>query len=176
MAHAWEYSKLRIPRDPYEAETKFCGTPRGREFTTGGGGGTAFRWLCPAGHPLSGLRGQFAKDGKALSRVEPLCGLSGDMESGEAIVGPHFGDAADQSFEVSCPSDAAVVGFFGMSDDLTRSVGLTCAGPLGVEQTSTGGVPGGRAYQVGCPHRGAVFGLAGRSGALIDSLGIVCAP
>jgi len=182
VARAWELSKLRIPRDPYEAETRFCGTPRGRELTTGGEGGTPFRWLCPAGHPLSGLRGTFAANGKGLATVQPQCGAADAEGSTEAIIGPVFGEAADQSFEVACAPDATMIGFHGTADHMVRSVGVSCAdnsaenGRRGVDRTAAGGVASGRAFEVSCPGDGPVVGIVGRSGALVDSLGVVCAP
>jgi arabinofuranosyltransferase len=173
--NAWAYSKLRIPRDPYEAESRFCGTPRGREFRTGGGGGTAFRWICPANHPLSGLRGWFARDGKAIAQIQPLCGPSSDAEGAEPLAGPRFGEGADESFEVSCTAGLRVVGFHGASDEMVHSVGVSCLDTQTVERTSAGGVDGGRAFRVECPRRGAAVGIVGRAGALVDSLGVACA-
>jgi arabinofuranosyltransferase len=175
IAKAWDLSKLRIPHDPYEAEERFCGTPRGREFTTGGGGGTGFRWLCPAGRTLSGLRGTYAAKGKALATVQALCGAADAEEGAEALAGPRFGEAADQSFEVSCPPDAKASGFYGATDDMVHTVGVSCIDARGVERTAAGGVDGGRSFQVSCPGRGAVVGIVGRAGSLIDSLGVVCA-
>ncbi len=181
VAHAWENARLRIPRDPFEAEERFCGSPRRPEVTVGGKGGTAFRWLCPAGHTLSGFRVSYKPNEKALARVLALCGTGGD--SGEAIAGPWFGESADTSLEMACPPEAVVTGFYGTSDDLVRTVGAVCrlragadeaAAPPKTLQTSTGGVSGGRSYARTCPPRTVAIGIVGHAGSLVDSLGLVC--
>jgi arabinofuranosyltransferase len=177
IERAWSLSRIRIPGDPFDAEARFCGTPEMHAETTRGAGGSVFRWACPAGHTLSGLRGDADSKEGALSRIQAVCGRA-DVhgEPGESVVvGPSFGEGKDVSFELACPPGSAVVGFHGKADRLARSVGLICRAPEGDTRTSQGGREFGPPFAFTCP-KGAVLGIGGRGGALIDAIGPLCAP
>jgi hypothetical protein len=167
---AWRRSHLRIPPDPFDAETRFCHTPSMMSRTAGGGGGTRFRWRCPAGEVLYGVRGALKPKDAALAYVQPLC--RGDAV---AVVGPQFGESSDSSFEVACPTDTGATSLYGTSDNLVRSVGLVCSKPDTSWKTSVGGVESGRPFRLACPGSGRILGLEGRTGSLVDSVGVLCA-
>jgi arabinofuranosyltransferase len=172
LGDAWANARLRIPRDPFEAEERFCGTPHRPEVQIGGGGGSLYRWLCPPGHPLSGLRASYKAKDKAIARVQALCGSRGE---GEEIAGPWFGESADTSLEVSCPPGTVVSGLYGTADDMVHTVGATCLASGGARlRTTSGGVAGGRVFQKACGGNAPAVGIVGRSGSLVDALGLVC--
>jgi arabinofuranosyltransferase len=184
VGHAWSFARLRIPHDPFDAESRFCGTPPMLMETTGGGGGTAFRWRCPAGSSIAGLRGTFKAQDGAVSHVQPLCGSDAARDAtrskpgdaaGAAFEGPTFGEKASTPFEVACPGEARAVGLYGTSDNLVRSVGLVCSRNGVSTRTSLGGAARGASFGLACPGGGAVLGVSGRAGSLIDSLGVLCA-
>jgi arabinofuranosyltransferase len=186
IGDAFEYTRLRIPRDPFEAEAKFCGTTLLPQFTMGGDGGTAFRWHCPEGTRVTGLRGSFNEKDDVIARVQALCG-SGDVGGAEgemtsSVPGPTFGGSSSQAipFEVVCPSGSAAIGLFGTKDKVVQGLGLVCsqAAP-GVEgegpvRTALGGSSKGTAIEVKCPTGTRIIGLEGHSGELLDQAGIVC--
>lgn len=175
VAHASAYSRLRIPRDPYEAEQRFCGTPAPAERAAGGGGGSAFRWLCPRGHFVSAVRASYKPGEKAIARVQALCERSAGSGAPDPFIGPWFGEEADASFEIACPPEDRVVGFYGRADEMVRSVGLLCRASGRVVGTNVSGVEGGgEPFQVTCPGQGGVVGIKGRAGSLVDSVGVVC--
>ena len=177
IAQAWTLSRLRIPVDPFDAETRFCGTRPMRSMTTAGSGGAVFRWACPAGRTVTGLRGDADAKEAALSRIQAICGppdAQGDHPQ-ELVVGPAFGEGKNVTFELACPPDSAAVGLYGRADRLARSVGLVCRGAQGNARTSQGGRESGSAFALTCPV-GNVLGITGRSGALIDSIGPLCSP
>jgi arabinofuranosyltransferase len=175
FAHAAEYSRLRVPRDPFDAEAQFCGTAPDPEVVTGGSGGKAYRWRCPAGRSLSAVRGWFNRKENALARIQGLCAAAKADVAGGALEGPMFGEDADESFEVRCPADGSIVALQGASDSLVRSVGLLCSGPNGPVATSVGGADVAVGYSLACPAGRTIVGLRGRAGSLIDSVGVICA-
>jgi arabinofuranosyltransferase len=172
LGDAWANARLRIPRDPFEAEERFCGTPHRPEVAIGGSGGSSYRWICPASRALAGLRVSYKAGEKAIARVQALCGRSGE---GEEIAGPWFGESAESSLEVSCPPGASVQGIFGMADEMVRTVGAVCLAEDARRLTTTsGGVGGGRPFRTACSGGAHAVGIVGRSGSLVDSLGLVC--
>jgi arabinofuranosyltransferase len=187
IAHAFEYTRLRIPRDPFEAEAMFCGTRPFPQFTAGGDGGTAFRWHCPEGTRVTGLRGSFDEKDDVVVRVQALCG-SGELGGAESetasdIEGPGFGGSIPlpSPFEVSCPGGSMAVGLFGTKDKVIQGLGLECSHVPGVEdeglvRTALGGSSKGTAIEVKCPAGTRIIGLEGHSGDLLDQAGIVCGP
>jgi arabinofuranosyltransferase len=191
IAQAFTLSRLRIPVDPFDAETQFCKTTPMRSMTTSGPGGTAFRWACPAGQTVTGLRGDADLKEATLKRIQAVCsppdpqldegGASqpptsspGDRQQ-DLVVGPAFGEGKDVSFELACPPESAVVGFYGRADRLAHSIGLICRGAHGSTRTSQGGRETGASFALTCP-AGNVLGVTGRSGALIDAVGPLCSP
>jgi arabinofuranosyltransferase len=178
FSHAWAFARLRVPRDPFDAEVRFCNTPPMPEVSTGGGGGVAFRWRCPGRSSLSGLRGEFKPQEHAISRVQPLCTPRGEQEgeSSDSFQGPSFGESSDMPFEVSCPGNAILTGLHGWSDNLVRSIGVACLEDGAARPSNTGGEDRGHTFQISCPHDAAVLGVVGRSGALVDAVGLLCAP
>jgi arabinofuranosyltransferase len=184
VAHAWSFARLRIPHDPFDAESTFCRTPPMSGESTGGTGGTAFRWRCPAGSSISGLRGTFKAEDGAISRVQPLCvGDAARDETrenpadavGATFAGPTFGEKANTAFEAACPREAHLVGLYGTADNLVRSVGLVCSRNGASTRTSYNGVARGPSFALTCPGNSTTVGLSGRAGSLIDSLGVQCA-
>ena len=170
LAEAWASARLRIPRDPFDAEAKFCDVAPLTSRTTGGGGGSAFRWRCPPGSALYGVRGS-VKEG-AVAHVQPLCRGTTNPQS----MGPVFGETSSAPFEVACPPDSIAVGMYGGSDHLVRSLGMLCS-ESAVLRGARGGVDGsGRPFSLECPGERAARGVEGRSGSLIDSIGVLCDP
>jgi arabinofuranosyltransferase len=186
IAHAFEYTRLRVPRDPFEAEAKFCGTPVLPHFTAGGDGGIAFRWHCAEGTRVTGLRGTFDEKDGVIAQVQALCG-SGDVGGAEdertsGVPGPAFGgsDSGALPFEVTCPTGSVPVGLFGTKDKVVQGLGLVCSDARDIEgravRSASGGSSKGTTFEVKCPAGTSMFGLEGRSGTLLDQGGIVCRP
>lgn len=185
MGHAFEYTRLRIPRDPFDAEATFCGTRAPPHFSTGSDGGSGFRWHCPEGSRLTALRGTFSVKDDAMMGIKALCGSSGasGAESGSAteITSPAFGGSSSLAtpFEVTCAGDAVPVGIFGTKDKVIQGIGIVCAPPTGKnggEQTrsASGGSAKGTPFELTCPADTRIIGIEGRSGDLLDQAGIVC--
>jgi arabinofuranosyltransferase len=164
LAHAWSYSRLRIPADPFEAEVSLCGAARAVVRGTG--------------MALAGLRGTLKPKEQALASVQPLCRASTAESLGPLLLdGPVFGEAtSDGSFEVSCPSGAVVSGLFGTSDNLVRSVGVTCGQGRAGRHMGTGGYARGHGYALDCARLEALAGLEVRAGTMLDSIGLACLP
>jgi arabinofuranosyltransferase len=190
VTHSFEYTRLRIPHDPFEAETKFCGTRLLPHFTTGTDGGSAFRWHCPESLHVTALVGAFNAADGVIVREHPLCG-SGDVRRAEGempagVPGPAFGGSAPNAlpFEVACPSDTMAVGLFGTKDKVVQGLGLVCSVGAGAGngkggaplRTASGGSSKGTAFELKCPVGTRVIGLEGHSGDLLDQAGIVCGP
>jgi arabinofuranosyltransferase len=185
VTHALEFTRLRIPHDPFEAEAKFCGTRLLPQFTAGGDGGAAFRWHCPEGSRLTGLRGAFSDKDGIVARVQALCG-SGDAGGAEGDVtsgttGPSFGGSPPDStpFEITCPSGSEAIGLYGTKDKLIQWIGLVCTHAPGDEgggtvRSAAGGSSKGTEIEIQCPSGTRVIGLEGHSGDLVDQVGIVC--
>jgi arabinofuranosyltransferase len=175
VAHAWTFAHLRIPHDPFDAEAAFCGTPPMTGRFAGGTGGTAYRWRCPDGTSMAGLRGEVKPEDKAVSLVQPICAPADSPgERGERIsLGPTFGAKSSGSSEVRCPPGEGVAGFYGTSDNLVRSVGLICFKDGASKRAGFFGIEHGNDFAVTCP--GAVVGIEGRSAKLVDAVGVVCA-
>jgi arabinofuranosyltransferase len=178
IEHAAAYSRLRVPLDPFDAEVRFCNTPRMNDSTTGGDGGIAFRWRCPRGRTLAGLRGTFKQTDLAIATVQPVCRTNptGANDGAGNMLGPIIGDPSTDTFEVACPTETVATGISGWSDTLLRSVGVLCAGDGAMLRTSQGGVDRGHAFSLSCPGDANILGIEGRSGSLIDALGILCPP
>ncbi len=183
MVHAFEYTRLRVPRDPFEAEAKFCGTRLLPNFTAGGDGGVGFRWHCPEGTRVTGLRGTFNEKDGVVVRVQALCGsgdgggAEGETTSSEA--GPPFGGSSAEAtpFEVTCPVGSVAIGLFGTRDKVIQGLGLVCSSAGGESvRTASGGSSKGTAFEVKCPAGTRIMGIEGHSGDLLDQAGIVCAP
>jgi hypothetical protein len=174
--NAWAYSRLRVPLDPFDAEVRFCGTPRMDDFSAGGEGGIAFRWRCPSGQTLRGLHGTFKNEDLAIATVQPTCRANHDHtnEGGDDFLGPTLGEPSNAPFEVSCPLGAVATGIYGWSDTMIRSLGVLCLRDGAILPTSKGGADRGAAFSLSCPGERSVVGVEGRSGALIDALGILC--
>ncbi|HZU85803.1 MAG TPA: hypothetical protein VE987_22915, partial [Polyangiaceae bacterium] len=174
LAQAWSNSRLRVPTDPFEAEVRFCGAPPMIVRSSGGEGGGPYRWRCPPGATLSGVRGAFKPADRAVSFVQALC--SGDVARGAALVGPRWGEASSPAtFELGCPSDATLIGLHGTSDNLVRSVAPLCVRRGQPLQVPAAGA-GGRRFTLECPDGREPVGIAGRAGDLVDAVGLLCPP
>jgi arabinofuranosyltransferase len=176
IVRAWDFSRLRIPSDPFDAEQALCNTRPLPELTTGGGGGTTYRWRCPAGQAMTALRGAYSVSDRAISRVQAVCGSSeAEPTAGrQAVAGPAFGEGTDRPFELACPGGMAVTGIYGTADHLVRSVGFVCSGAGGSLRSSVGGEVRGKDFALACPDGTRVVGVRGRSGALVDAFGVAC--
>ncbi len=194
VARAYAFTKLRLPQDPFEAQERFCADPPPFRRTIAVAGGTAFRWECPTGIAVSGIRGDFVerdegpgrdkgkeKD-RVLASVRAECGeadgANGEGEGeGAKLVGPVFGGkTTDTAFEVSCPSGSSATGIFGRRDTIVRALGLFCSSPDAVLTTNSAGQAGGAPFDLRCPAGTRVAGIEGRAGDLVDAVGIVCLP
>jgi arabinofuranosyltransferase len=184
-------SDLRLPSDPFEAEERFCGTEAPVRRTAGGGGGTPYRWRCPAGLPVMRYAGDFDADAHAVERVRIGCGdgqsEEGTTGSGEgeglgeapppaaSVVGPLFGGTnARQPFAVACPRGANATGIYGTADHLVRSLGLICVRGDQKQKTSSAGERKGAGFDLRCPASTSLVGIEGRAGDLVDAVGIAC--
>ncbi|HSY24188.1 MAG TPA: hypothetical protein VK841_18805 [Polyangiaceae bacterium] len=184
-------SELRLPADPFEADERFCGVAPPIRRTAGGGGGTPYRWRCPAGLPVMRYTGDFDADLHAVERVRIGCGDgqsaegttgSGDDEGlGEgpppaaSVLGPLFGGTnARQPFAVACARDATAIGIYGTADHLVRSLGLICARGADKQKTSLAGEHKGAGFDLRCPPSISLVGIEGRAGELVDAVGIAC--
>jgi arabinofuranosyltransferase len=176
LTRAWEFSRLRIASDPFDAEQALCHTHPLPELSTGGGGGSAYRWRCPAGRALTALRGAYSVQDRAISRVQAVCGGSEDeLAAGRrTLVGPAFGEGTERPFELACPRGMAVSGIYGTANHLVRSVGFICSQAGGSLRSSTRGEERGNDFELACPNGSAVIGIRGRSGALVDAVGVGC--
>lgn len=175
VRHAWSYSHLHVPRDAFEAEQRFCRLTPLPEQVRGGSGGSAFRWLCPSGDALFGLRGAYSVSDHAVGRLQALCGDRQAVEADDSLViGPVFGENSEETFEVACPPGSWATGVHGTADERVRSVGLVCRRGAAELATPTGGIDQGQAFSLVCPGQRAAVGFLGRSGALIDAVGISC--
>jgi len=166
VEHAFAYGRLRLPRDPFEAEAMFCGTTLAPGSATGGAGGTPFRWRCPVGGSVTGLRGTFQHGERALGSIQALCG---------PLDGPTFGEKGGEPFEVNCGPRETTIGMHGWSDHLVRAAGLDCVFQGQESRSQPRGEPSGAAFLLLCPGGAAVIGIRGRAGSLVDSIGIECA-
>ena len=166
FAHAFAYGRLRLPRDPFEAEARFCGTALLPGSATAGAGGTPFRWRCPSGSTVTGLRGTFKHGERAFGSIQALCG---------PVAGPSFGDKGGEPVEVDCDPGATTIGIHGWSDQLVRVAGLDCVYQGQETQTQARGTSSGSVFLLRCPEGGAVVGIRGRAGSLVDAIGIECA-
>jgi len=181
LTHARTHTKMRVPSDPFDAEARYCHVARWRMFTTAGEGGDAFRWLCPEGLALTGLRGLFNTSAGALSRVLGSCSDPEGSTQPPAL-SPSFGAEADAPFELSCPPGTRVVGMFGNADTVVRALGLSCAAksddsvakPAVRTRTNTIGNAVGAPFEFVCPRGQGARALRGRAGALLDAIGIGC--
>jgi hypothetical protein len=185
------FQSLRIPADPFEAEHRFCGTPRAFRRTAGGPGGNAFEWRCPDGMVVSQIAAGVAPERAAVSQLEAVCRVPCDG-AGAAFrpgvpAGTHPAGQAGGSLTVlRCPAGHVATGVRGRADAWVRALELSCA-PLRAGSTGAAGarsilrVDGGdertgRPFEVACPEGQAVTGIAGRSGWLIDAVGVICGP
>jgi arabinofuranosyltransferase len=170
VLHAVEYGRLRVPADPFEAESMFCGTPvLERSATLGGGGGAPLHRRCPSGMALTGLRGQYSDGDHAIGSLQALCRSSGGTSAEGAMVG----DGSGTPFSVECPAGEPVVGLRLGAAGLVRSVGLVC-GEDGETSTAIVGDTSSIPARIACTDGLVAVGIVGRSGALIDQLGVEC--
>lgn len=176
VKHAWSNAALRIPRDPFAAEARFCGGDLPPDVSAGGKGGKPFRWRCPAGYTASSLVGMFADKEKAVSGVQAKC--RGPLQGAAPVTGAKLGEGTDGPFEAACPAGDTAIGIHGHADHLVRSFGVVCSSAEGVAYSAEGGVEigadSGAAFELSCPEGEVLVGITGRSGALVDRVGILC--
>jgi arabinofuranosyltransferase len=176
VKHAWTNGALRIPRDPFAAEARFCGGTLPPDVSAGGNGGRPLRWQCPAGYTVSSLLGAFAAKEKAVSGLQPTC--RGPVQGAGPVTGAKLGEGTDGPFEATCPAGETAIGVHGHADHLVRSFGVVCASAEGTAYSAEGGLEvganSGAPFEVSCPEGEALVGVTGRSGALVDRVGILC--
>ena len=191
LAHAPEHTRMRIPREPFEAEASFCGSPRWSLFVTPGEGGDAFHWRCPEALGLTGLRGAFSTQAGALSRVVASCSEPAGSTQ-PPLLGPAFGPDADAPFALVCPEGSRAVGIYGHADKVVHALGLVCSSqaelpearpaeptknghqPRVLLRTHSVGKAVGTPFEFVCPRGRSARSLRGRAGALLDALGLGC--
>ena len=184
MAHAFEYTRLRIPSDPYVAEERLCHLPELAHFTTASesDGGNAYRWQCPEGYALGSLRIGFSEKDGAIARIQAVCGPGGaaKAKAPPVVRSPVFGGPKDQPspLEVRCARGSTPVGIFGTTGSLVEGIGFICSNPAeGADARSlVRGHTTGKPFELRCPAGTGVVGIEGRSGDLVDQTGIVCGP
>jgi len=90
---------------------------------------------CPGDAVLIGIRGDFADYFQyyVLGRVRGVCAPLALINAAPTAVGfgdevelPLFGEKTGDPFELLCPPNAALTGFYGASGLYTDSVGITC--------------------------------------------------
>jgi arabinofuranosyltransferase len=186
MTHAFRLASLRIPVDPFDAETLFCkktDLPR-KTTATASSGGLPYRWQCPAGQWVVSLRLAYSDKDGAVERLAASCERdANDAPRAETLRGPPFGGNTDQPMplESRCPRNTTSIGVYGTRGDLVTAVGLLCSS-LGNEagtpplHSPTRGRATGAAFELRCPDDTRLIGIEGRAGDLVDHAGIVCAP
>jgi arabinofuranosyltransferase len=173
---AWARDRLRLPADPFDAETTFCGTPAVTRAGAGGSGGKWFQWRCPAAAPMSGVAGQFDDHEHAMANVRALCGVEDAEQASTRVTGPAFGDGSGGPFESTCPGNAVAIGIRGRADHLVRALGVVCSSADATALSDEGGGEWGAPFTLTCPRGSSLLGIQGRSGSLVDAVGLVCAP
>jgi arabinofuranosyltransferase len=178
MAHAFGYTRFRIPLDPFEAESLFCGTPDLPHEATGTDGGLPYRWQCPVGWSVSSLRFAFA--GGSVERFAANCDPDQGGGPGRPTVrGPLFGGNLDQPapIEVRCPRGNTAVGIYGTRGSVVEGLGLQCSASGGAPAHGPAkGRMSATPFELKCPAGTRLIGIEGRAGDLVDHVGIVCAP
>jgi arabinofuranosyltransferase len=173
---AWARDHLRLPADPFDAESTFCGTPAIAGAAAGGGGGKRFQWRCPAAAPMSGVAGQFDDHENAMANVRALCGAEDAEQASTRVTGPAFGDGSGGPFESACPGNAVAIGIRGRADRLLRAIGVVCSSADATALSGEGGGQWGAPFTLTCPRGSSLVGIQGRSGSLVDEVGPMCAP
>lgn len=157
------HGRLRIPDDPFIAESALCG--RALEIrVTGGPGGAPFTWRCEDGSAPSGLDVTVQEKEATIASVSLACGGPAGSRA--------FGLPTGTTHRLRC-AGAKLVGVYGRGDTWVREVGLVCAAATGTFRVPAEGVPSGEPFEALC---GAdqTTGLAGRAGSLVDAVGVVC--
>ena len=166
-------TRMRVPEDPFAAESLYCNEPPFTFFNTAGDGGDAFHWRCPKGLALSAIRGAFYAPSATLARLVGEC-ADPRTPGSPAAASPAYGDDADTPFELRCPAGREVVGVFGTADKTVHSLGLICSDGSGTTRSHVAGLSGGDAFSFQCPPGQSARVLKGRAGSLLDALGIGC--
>lgn len=175
VGRASRLTKLRIPKDPFDAEERFCHVPPApRSKIRGGGGGSAYRWQCPKGSVLSGLSGSSTTN-EELAEIHALCTFPSAVAP-TLHEGPAVGKASSASFRATCPVGAWVERIEGTSGKVVQSLRLACSDGTRVPVTRSGeGAPAGVPFEdVTCPEHARPVGILGRAGDLIDAVGLLC--
>jgi hypothetical protein len=182
--------RLRIPSDPFEAESLFCKVQMPFDLQAGGDGGSRFHWHCPEGTVLSGARGSTNDEEKSIAHFQPICRIAHETNNlettNEDVHGPAIGEVnPNRPFEVQCLPGERVVGWFGSVTRFVHSIGFVCSSsssddisvrPATSHRTAAAGHQTGHPIDLRCPDGAVAIGIAGRAGSLIDAIGIVCPP
>ncbi len=181
-----------IPRDPHEAEEKYCGRQSMSTKLAGGSGGAPGRWYCPTDHLLVGLEVTLGKEGdEALAAIRPMCrrlesSAGGRRAVGEPIEGPRYGEGSGGSEKLVCPEGRVATGLEVTAGEMVRGIALECGelksvgggeeSDLEVGERRLDGRVGraGESTRLECPHGSLPAGIAARAGALVDAVGLRC--
>lgn len=164
LVRAPAHGRLRIPDDPFVAESALCGGPLERKVT-GGPGGVPFTWRCGDGAEPTGIDVTVQEKEAAIASVSLACSGPGSTRA--------FGLAVGASHPLRCGAGARFRGVYGRGDTWVREVGIVCASESGTLRIPAEGVPSGEPFEALCDASQRV-GLGGRAGSLVDAVGVVC--
>ena len=149
----------------------------------GGGGGTPFTIMCPAGTVATALHG---RSGEEIDRTELMCSpvLAGPALGAAASAGAVGGfGGTDYLATLTCPAGSVMTGIHGRAGivrwggNVVDTLGVTCTNLISaaVFTSPTVGDSWGTAlFAINCPAGQEVVGIAGGQGGLLDRIGIYC--
>lgn len=151
--------------------------------SAGGGGGTPFSILCPAGTVATALRGHA---GEEIDRTELMCSpvLAGPALGAAASAGAVGGfGGADYGATLTCPAGSVMTGIHGRAGivrwggNVVDTLGVTCTNLVSFAvftSATVGDSWGTPLFAINCPAGQEVVGIAGGQGGLLDRVGIYC--
>jgi arabinofuranosyltransferase len=168
ITEAFRLRGLTIPRNPHEAEEKFCGRIYLTPDLVGGSGGDKHQWYCPPDHLLAGVTVAMNSDQSKVQALRPHCrrlehGEGSVRLAGESVRGPNYGGSQAGAERVMCPDGQAVAGLQVSAGDIVEGIGIECGRPTGGDAAGEGGI--------GFPRATLPRGLAARSRALVAAGG-----
>lgn len=149
--------------------------------TIGGRGGSDFKLECGGDEVLIGIYGRLKSELGSVGSICTRVDASGRW-FGEPSIGSLAGTGDGEIYTSVCPANQGVVGFAGRSDDVARSLQLSCE-PLSNSQRTSGNALAladlGSAAGLQRPYRrcgsdGVARGLYGRASAVLDKVGLLC--
>lgn len=174
LVASFRLQSLRVPRDPFTAEERFCRTPPPpRSPQVGGSGGKAYAWRCPLGMRVGVISGSVAVGAGAIASLSATClpREGADLP----LTGPPFGGSEKELFDASCRDTGGIVGLRGNAGRVVNRLRAVCADGTETSMVGEGDDPGD-SFETTCPEGTLAIGVAGRAGALIDAVGLICGP